>query len=199
MEQERRKGKAYATSAKCGKVAGREGEGVGEGLKEESGGRVSELGVAGADCLLEFQPFRHLPFAAACSTILYVCVARCTLHTLHVACMSFAQSDNAAIATASKCTRGRREEEEGGSKEADWECDWRCRFANKMAALHSVCVCPCLCVCVRVCRRNVLNRFFSRLPHSLPPLPRALFWQLFGGNCVAIRRRRSLTTYPKHK
>lgn len=28
------KGKAYATSAKCGKVAGREGE----GLKEESGG-----------------------------------------------------------------------------------------------------------------------------------------------------------------
>lgn len=61
-----------------------------------------------------------------------VCVARCTLHTLHVACMSFAQSDNAAIATARKCSgEGGR-----GGKEADWECDWRRRFANKMAEVH---------------------------------------------------------------
>lgn len=136
MEQERRKGKAYATSAKCGKVAGREGEGVGEGLKEESGGRVSELGVAGADCLLEFQPFRHLPFAAACSTILCVCVwhvarcTRCTLHACHLRSQTMQQLQLQASAGGGG---GRRRK---GSKEADWECDWRCRFANKMAALH---------------------------------------------------------------
>lgn len=193
MEQERRKGKAYATSAKCGKVAGGEGGRAKGG--DWGGGGVSELGVAGADCLLEFLPFRHLPFA---DHFVCVCVARCTLHTLHVACMSFAQSDNAAIATASKCRRGRREEGGRAARRptgsaiggAAWQTKWR----------HCTqCVCASMCVCVRVCRRNVLNRFFCRFPHSPPPLPRALFWQLFGGNCVAIRRRRSLTTYPKHK
>lgn len=90
MEQQReRKEKAYATSAKCGKVAGREGRvGDGEGVKDGRGGAVSRGSwrrlLVGISAVSPFAICRCLfdHFVCVCGTLHVAHAARC----MHVIC-----------------------------------------------------------------------------------------------------------------
>lgn len=120
--------------------------GVGEGVKEGRGRGSWRRLLVGISAVSPFAICRCLfdHFVSVC-----VCVARCTLHTLHVACMSFAQSDNAAIATARKCRRGRGRGQQEGRLGVRLEAPL-CKHNGGAALSVCVSVCPCVCECACV-------------------------------------------------